>query len=120
MCPYNVRTCKGQLMATDFPTMESLASELRQESRSERMEQRVKPTIKQAIELAATLAGTDTSEFVTTAAFQAAMDRIRDMRRMQLSGEEAEKFFAALERPRSPTQELRELMDKHDALVEED
>jgi uncharacterized protein (DUF1778 family) len=107
-------------MATDFPTMESLASELRQESRSERMEQRVKPTIKQAIELAATLAGTDTSEFVTTAAFQAAMDRIRDMRRMQLSGEEAEKFFAALERPRAPTPELRELMAKHDALVEED
>jgi hypothetical protein len=54
--------------------IESLAAGLHKESRSERMEQRVKPTIEQAIELAATLAGTDTSEFVTTAAFQAAMD----------------------------------------------
>lgn len=107
-------------MTASFLNMDSLASALRQESRSERMEQRVKPTIKQAIELAATLAGTDTSEFVTTAAFQAAMDRIRDMRRTHLSSEEAEKFFAALQQPRPPTQELRDLMAKHDALVEED
>jgi uncharacterized protein (DUF1778 family) len=108
-------------MIARFLDMEILAAGLQRESRSERMEQRVKPTIKQAIELAATLAGTDTSEFVTTAAFQAALDRIRDMRRTQLSGgEQADTFFAALDRPPAPTQELRDLMAKHDTLVEED
>ena len=56
-------------------TPEMLVDELARESRIERMEQRVKPSMKQAIEFAAALAGTDTSEFVSTAAFQAAMDR---------------------------------------------
>jgi uncharacterized protein (DUF1778 family) len=63
---------------------ETPALELSQESRSERMEQRVKPTIKQAIEFAAALSGTDTSEFVSMAAFQAAMDKIAAMRRLFL------------------------------------
>ncbi len=52
---------------------ESLTQGLAKETRSERMEQRVKPSMKQIIEYAATLSGTDTSEFVSTAAFQAAM-----------------------------------------------
>jgi len=99
--------------------MDSVIDELRRETRSERLEQRVKPTMKQVIELAATLAGTDTSEFVTMAAFQAAIERIGGLHRLRLSADQAETFFAALDEPRAPTAELRQLMAKHDALVEE-
>jgi uncharacterized protein (DUF1778 family) len=97
-----------------------MVRELQGEIRSEWLEQRVKPTMKQIIELAATLAGTDTSEFVTMAAFQAAIERIGGMRRMQLTGEQAAKFFTAIENPRAPTQELRDLLAKHDSLIEDD
>jgi uncharacterized protein (DUF1778 family) len=54
------------------------------------------------IELAAMLTGTDTSEFVTMAAFQAAIEHIREMRRIQLTAEQAVTFFAAIEEPRDP------------------
>jgi uncharacterized protein (DUF1778 family) len=78
------------------------------------MEQRVKPSMKQAIEFAAALAGTDTSEFVSTAAFQAAMDRIASTRRAQIAGEDAIRFFSALDRNAEPNVAMRELMAAYD------
>jgi uncharacterized protein (DUF1778 family) len=107
-------------MGAGFLDIETMVRELQSETRSERLEQRIKPTMKQMIELAAMLTGTDTSEFVTMAAFQAAIERIREMRRIQLTAEQAATFFAAIEKPRPPTQELRDLMARHDSLVEED
>lgn len=95
-------------------TPEALAEQLARESRSERMEQRVKPSVKQAIEFAAAAAGTDTSEFVSTAAFQAALDRIESMRRTRLTGEDAARFFAALDREARPNAAMRTLMAELD------
>jgi len=99
---------------------ETVVKELSQEKRSERMEQRVKPTMKQAIEFAAAMSGTDTSEFVSAAAFQAAMDKITGMRYTRLSGEDATRFFAALERKRGPNEAMRELMAGYDESMDED
>jgi uncharacterized protein (DUF1778 family) len=92
---------------------ETLGQELARETRSERMEQRVKPTMKQAIEFAAALSGTDTSEFVSMAAFQAAIERIVSMRRTQLMGGDAERFFTALDRKAEPNEAMRKLMAEH-------
>jgi uncharacterized protein (DUF1778 family) len=92
---------------------EMLGQELARESRSERMEQRVKPTMKQATEFAAALSGADTSEFVSMAAFQAAMDRIMSMRRTRPMGDDAERFFAALDRKAEPNEAMRKLMADH-------
>jgi uncharacterized protein (DUF1778 family) len=92
---------------------EMLGRKLASETRSERMEQRVKPTMKQAIEFAAALSGTDTSEFVSMAAFQAAMDRIVSMRRTRLTGDDVERFFAALDRTAGPNEAMRKLMAEH-------
>ncbi len=99
---------------------EELAAALGRESRSERMEQRVKPSMKRVIELAAALAGTDTSEFVSIAAFQAAMDRIGSTRRVRLASEDAIRFFAALDRNPPPNAEMRKLMTEHDQSAFED
>jgi uncharacterized protein (DUF1778 family) len=99
---------------------ETLGQELAREARSERMEQRVKPTMKQAIEFAAALSGTDTSEFVSMAAFQAAMDRIMAMRRTRLAGDDAERFFAALDRRSGPNDAMRKLMAEHAGGLEDD
>jgi uncharacterized protein (DUF1778 family) len=88
---------------------EALVDRLARETRSERMEQRVKPSMKQAIEFAAALSGTDTSEFVSTAALQAAMDRVAAMRRTRLAGEDA-----ALDREARPNEAMRTLMAEHD------
>lgn len=98
-----------------------LVDELSHENRSERMEQRVKPTMKQAIEFAAALSGTDTSEFVSSAAFQAAMDKIVSMRHTRLAGEDAARFFAAVERKSGPNEAMRKLMADYDnGMVEDD
>lgn len=44
------------------------------------------------------LSGTDASEFVSMAAFQAAVDRILSMRRTRLTEADAERLFASLDR----------------------
>ncbi len=99
---------------------ETLGQELAHEARSERMEQRVKPTMKQAIEFAAALSGTDTSEFVSTAAFQAAMDKIMSMRHTHLVGDDANRFFAALDSGKGPNEAMRKLMTDYDEGVVDD
>lgn len=84
------------------------------------MEQRVKPSMKQAIEFAAALTGTDTSEFVSTAAFQAAMEKVAGVRRTVLDGEDAARFLAALDREAQPNAAMRDLMAKHDETTFDD
>jgi uncharacterized protein (DUF1778 family) len=103
------------LMDTD-----QLARALARETRSERMEQRIKPTMKQAIEFAAALSGADTSEFVSTAAFRAALEKINSMRVTRLFGEDAERFFTALDRRRGPNEAMRRLTAEHDEGLGED
>jgi len=98
----------------------SLAQGLAKETRSERMEQRVKPSMKQIIEYAASLSGTDTSEFVSTAAFQAALDKVGALSRTQLDSEDAARFFAALERRPEPNQAMKDLMAGYDEGMDED
>ncbi len=102
-----------------FMQDDAVVDTLRKESRSERMEQRVKPAMKEAIEFAATLSGTDTSEFVTRAAFEAALEKIRSSRVVSLAAGDAERFCAALNAPAAPTDALRELMAAHDEYVSE-
>ncbi len=98
----------------------SLVQDLAKETRSERMEQRVKPSMKRIIEYAATLSGADTSEFVSTAAFQAALDKVGALSRTRLDGEDAARFFAALERRPEPNQAMKDLMAGHDEGMDED
>jgi uncharacterized protein (DUF1778 family) len=102
-----------------FMREDAVVDELRKETRSERMEQRVKPVMKEAIELAAILSGTDTSEFVTRAAFEAALEKIRSSRFVSLNASDAARFCAALDAPSPPTEALKELMAEHDAYVSE-
>ena len=107
------------MQITSLLDTESLTQGLAKETRSERMEQRVKPSMKQIIEYAATLSGTDTSEFVSTAAFQAAMDKIGALSHTRLDGEDATRFFAALERKPEPNQAMKELMAGYDESLDE-
>ncbi len=119
--PYGQQPDKCAMASTAFLiSPEALVDQLARESRSERMEQRVKPSMKQAIEFAAALSGTDTSEFVSTAAFKAAMDRVGAMRRTKLDGEDAARFFAALDRETQPNEAMRTLMAEHDKTLTDD
>jgi uncharacterized protein (DUF1778 family) len=47
------------------------------------------------------------------AAFQAAIERIVSMRRTQLMGGDAERFFTALDRKAEPNEAMRKLMAEH-------
>jgi uncharacterized protein (DUF1778 family) len=88
------------------------------EPRSERMEQRAKPTVKRLIETAAALLGADTSDFVTGAAYRAAVATIEEFRTLQLSMEETQRFLEALDRPPAPTEALKRLMQEYEEGVE--
>lgn len=108
------------MITSSFVDSRSLAQDLSKETRSERMEQRIKPSMKQIIEYAATLSGTDTSEFVSTAAFEAAMSKIGAMWRTPLEGEDAARFLAALDRKHEPNQAMKDLMADYDESMDEE
>jgi uncharacterized protein (DUF1778 family) len=93
-------------------------TEVVKEARSERMEQRTKPTVKRLIETAAALVGADTSDFVTSAAYRAAMATIEEFRTIQLSAAETKRFLAALENPPASTEALKRLMAEYEEGVE--
>jgi len=86
-----------------------------EETRSERLEQRIKPTVKKTIEIAAAMSGTDTSDFVVTAAYEAALRRLEGARLTELAGEDAERFFAALDRAeaKEPTKAMKRAMGQY-------
>ncbi|WP_207461849.1 DUF1778 domain-containing protein [Azospirillum sp. SYSU D00513] len=91
-----------------------------EERRSERLEQRIKPSVKRTIEIAAALTGTDTSDFVVTSAYEAALKRLAESRTTELAGEDAKRFFDALDRlePKEPTDALRRAMAQYEDQVE--
>jgi uncharacterized protein (DUF1778 family) len=111
---------EGAMIPTAFLVgSAAFGRELANEKHSERMEQRVKPLVKQTIEMAAALSGSETSEFVTMAAFQAALDRIQSMRKTALDAEDTRRFFAVIDAASGPNAAMRELMaDYQDGLVE--
>lgn len=89
------------------------------ETRTERLEQRIKPTVKKTIEIAAALTGTDTSDFIVTAAYEAALKRLEGTRATELLGEDARRFFAALDRSGAgePTEAMRQAMADYERQV---
>ena len=99
---------------------DALTQELRRETRSDRMEQRVKPTIKQVIEYAATLSGADMSEFVSTAAYKAAMDKIMSTRFVHLTWDDALRFGKSLEINKGPNQAMSDLMAGYNREIDDD
>lgn len=72
-----------------------------------RMHFRTKPRIKAAIRKAAALSGMDDSSFAMSAAYKAALETIAIHERTQLRPEDHAAFFAALDAPPEPTDELR-------------
>ena len=90
------------------------------EPQSARMEQRTKPHVKAAIQKAAALMGIDETAFVTNAAYERAQETILAHERTILSAEDRDVFFAALETPPAPADELRDAFKLHDRLVVHD
>lgn len=88
------------------------------EARSERMEQRIKPSVKRIIESAAKLIGSDTSDFVTMAAYREAVRTIEESRTIRLTLEDSKRFLDALEHPASPTEAMKAMMAEYEESVE--
>lgn len=84
------------------------------EERNEaRMNFRTKPHIKATIQQAAALAGVDDSAFTMNAAYRAAMKAIAAHERTFLQPVDHDAFFAALDKPPAPTDELRAAFQRH-------
>lgn len=84
-----------------------------EERSSERMNFRTKPRIKRTIQRAAALSGVDDSVFTMNAAYQAATATIAAHERTVLQPVDHETFFAALDNPAPPTQQLRKAFRRH-------
>jgi uncharacterized protein (DUF1778 family) len=85
--------------------MDNLTNEV-DERNDARMHFRTKPRIKEAIHRAAALSGLDDSAFAMNAAYRAALETIAAHERTVLRPEDHAVFFAALDEPPEPTQEL--------------
>lgn len=83
------------------------------EPASERMSLRTTHRIKLAIERAAALSGQDMSAFALSAAYDRAMATIQAHEVTQLTSEDHQAFFAALENPPAPTEKLRAAFAHH-------
>jgi uncharacterized protein (DUF1778 family) len=83
------------------------------ERSSERMNFRTKPRIKQIIQRAAALSGVDDSVFTMNAAYRSAMETIAAHERTVLQPADHAAFFAALDAPASPTDNLRNAFLRH-------
>mgnify|MGYP002714104270 CR=1 FL=1 len=91
-----------------------------EEKGTERLEQHIKPSVRRAIEMAASLTGMDTSDFVVMAAYEAALKRLEGTRATEILGEDAERFFSALDRtgPKQPTEAMKRAMARYEERVE--
>jgi len=87
------------------------------ERSTERMNFRTKPRIKEAIQRAAALAGVDDSVFTMNAAYASAMETIAAHERTVLQPVDHAAFFAVLDKPPSPTDQLRAAFDRHKATI---
>jgi uncharacterized protein (DUF1778 family) len=88
------------------------------ESKSARLEQRTKPRVKETIERAAASLGVDTSDFVTSAAYQQALQTLEAQQRTALDSHASIAFFAAIDSLSEPTDAMKRLMADYEACVE--
>lgn len=84
-----------------------------EERNDARMNFRTKSRIKSTIQQAAALSGVDDTVFTMNAAYQAAMATIAAHERTVLQPVDHEAFFAALDAPAAPTDELRAAFRRH-------
>lgn len=87
------------------------------EKSTERMSFRAKPRIKQTIQRAAALSGVDDSVFTLSAAYRSALETIAAHERTRLDASDHNAFFAALDRPASPTSALQAAVSRHKATI---
>lgn len=78
-----------------------------------RMQFRIKPRVKATIHKAAALSGMDDSSFALNAAYRAALETISLYERTQLQAEDHAAFFAAIDTPPEPTEQLRTAFRRH-------
>lgn len=88
------------------------------ERNTERFAFRTAPRIKQTIEQAAALSGQDMSSFVLTAAYERALKTIQAHEVTQLTADDHQAFFDALESPPAPTDRLRAAFAHHQETVD--
>ena len=88
-----------------------------EERSSERMSLRAKPRIKQTIQRAAALSGVDDSVFTLNAAYRAATETIAAHERTVLQPIDHAAFFAALDRPPVPSDNLRAALRRHREVI---
>lgn len=87
------------------------------ERSTERMHFRLPPRIKAAIQQAAALRGVDDSVFTLQAAYQAALETIRDHEQTVLGPDDHAVFLAALDTPPPPTEALRRAFARYQHTV---
>lgn len=84
--------------------------------KNERMSLRIDTESKRMLERAAACAGSNLSDFVITRALAAAREVIRDRESFALSDRDWDAFFAALEDPPEPAENLIRALRRHDGL----
>ncbi|KTQ96070.1 hypothetical protein NS226_08395 [Aureimonas ureilytica] len=88
------------------------------ERSTERMNFRTKPRIKEAIQRAAALSGVDDSVFTMSAAYRSALETIAAHERTVLQAVDHATFFAAIDNPPEPTENLRAAFARHREVVQ--
>lgn len=99
-----------------MPTFDDRMASVEERS-TERMNFRTKPHIKRAIQRAAALQGLDDSAFTINAAYKAALDTIAAHERTFLTAADHAAFFAALDNPPEPTDDMRAAFERHGKTV---
>jgi uncharacterized protein (DUF1778 family) len=81
--------------------------------KAERVHCRVTPQNKAILQKAAALTGQDLTSFITDATVSRALEVIEQHERMSLSDRDRDLFFAALENPPEPSDNLKAAMAKY-------
>ncbi len=88
-------------------------------TKSARLEARITPDLQALLKRAAELEGRSVTDFVITAAQEAAERRIRDSQIIRLSLDDQRAFVESLLNPPEPTPSLRRAFRRHRELIEE-
>ncbi len=88
-------------------------------TRSERIEARTTPDVLAVVRRAAEMQGRSLSDFVMTAAEEAAKRTIEETQILRLSAEDQRRFVEALLNPPAPTPAMQRAVEHHRRLVEE-
>jgi uncharacterized protein (DUF1778 family) len=86
-------------------------------TKSARLEARITPDLQALLKRAAELEGRSVSDFVVTAAREAAEQRVEQAQVMRLSLEDQRAFVAAILDPPEPNAALRRAFRRHRALI---